>query len=559
VTFQNYAATATQLTISHPGMSTPFAFNNLSFLTTPTTGRYLNTTDTAPADGNVLTINLVCAQPADGSAKTTTSGGAVVTWSACTAPTRTPTITPTPTVTPTSTKTFTSTPTATPTPTSTSTPTSTPTRTFTQTNTPTPTLRPTRTRTPDASQFSSLWHWRVNLGSPATGYAGAREMNGTNLGAQCADIPMATSGRLQNFAIDCYGGNTTTFTVQLNDVDTPMTCSTSSTASCSDLTHAVDYNAGDRINLKRVVTTGFASNYCDGQAQIVANGGATIAHSSVVLWDNMVFNDPSGTTWCAPGANFSSSPWSGCKGTDPGNVPGFIAPRAGTLVGLGSKMHAYFTCAAIAGAGPTTFTVCNATTDRCSDLTTSHGDNEIFKTSTSCTTNCEVEAGDRIVVKMVNGHSGNRSFGFDVEIDGPNGLYSITGNSTNGNHGSAMTAYDDANPLSQNFPVAKVARNFYNALSKPPGSNQQFIALDHFSSALTCTVSTSATTCNNTTQAVSIGALAGAFGNVYPSSVFFGGGTNDWVTSSFEVLDITPTPSLTPTSNATPTPTPPIP
>ena len=42
---------------------------------------YISATDTAPADDNVLTINLVNSNPADGSLETQTAGGAVVSWS----------------------------------------------------------------------------------------------------------------------------------------------------------------------------------------------------------------------------------------------------------------------------------------------------------------------------------------------------------------------------------------------------------------------------------------------------------------------------------------------
>jgi len=81
VTFQNYAASATPLTISHPGAATPFTFNNTKFLVTPTSGRYLSVTDQTPADASVLTITLLNSTPSDGSAQTATAGGALVNWS----------------------------------------------------------------------------------------------------------------------------------------------------------------------------------------------------------------------------------------------------------------------------------------------------------------------------------------------------------------------------------------------------------------------------------------------------------------------------------------------
>ena len=79
VTFQSYLNSDTQLTINHPGEPTSFVFDGLSFLVAPTTGFYIAANDTA-ADGNTLTIDLTNASPLDGSARTSTSGGAVVTW-----------------------------------------------------------------------------------------------------------------------------------------------------------------------------------------------------------------------------------------------------------------------------------------------------------------------------------------------------------------------------------------------------------------------------------------------------------------------------------------------
>jgi hypothetical protein len=88
VTFQSQPATGTALTISHAGTAAPFAFNNIKFTTIPTSGAYVRATDTAPSDGNVLTINLVNATPSNGSAATVTSGGAVVNWLPPSAPRR---------------------------------------------------------------------------------------------------------------------------------------------------------------------------------------------------------------------------------------------------------------------------------------------------------------------------------------------------------------------------------------------------------------------------------------------------------------------------------------
>ena len=79
VTFSNTSATATALTIVHPGAATPFTFNDLIFQVTPSSGLYMSVTDNV-ADANVLTINLVNPTPATPGSFLQTAGGAVVNW-----------------------------------------------------------------------------------------------------------------------------------------------------------------------------------------------------------------------------------------------------------------------------------------------------------------------------------------------------------------------------------------------------------------------------------------------------------------------------------------------
>ncbi|MDH5235579.1 MAG: hypothetical protein OEW77_11520, partial [Gemmatimonadota bacterium] len=86
VTFEQQDPTATHLSIVHPGAAGAFTFTGVRFLTAPTTGAYVSATDAAATDGQVLTITLAGSTPADGSAKTLTSGGAVVNWTAAPVP-----------------------------------------------------------------------------------------------------------------------------------------------------------------------------------------------------------------------------------------------------------------------------------------------------------------------------------------------------------------------------------------------------------------------------------------------------------------------------------------
>ncbi|MBI4517273.1 MAG: hypothetical protein HY699_15820, partial [Deltaproteobacteria bacterium] len=180
VTLQNYATGATQMTISHSGSGSPFTFNNVSFLTTPTSGWYMSVTDSAPADGSVLTIDMVCAQPADGSARTATSGGAVVTWASC----ATPTMTSTPTLA--STATATSTSTATATAAETAMPTASP--------TPTPTPSPCAAYAALVASHAPLLHWRLGEPGGATAVDAAGCQNGTYEGSLFFGQPGAIAG-----------------------------------------------------------------------------------------------------------------------------------------------------------------------------------------------------------------------------------------------------------------------------------------------------------------------------------------------------------------------------
>jgi hypothetical protein len=79
VTFSGYSSSATQMKISHPGAASPFTFNNLTFNSSPTTGFYIDATDTVVNDGNIFTINLVNPSPA-AQTRFQTHGGAVIAW-----------------------------------------------------------------------------------------------------------------------------------------------------------------------------------------------------------------------------------------------------------------------------------------------------------------------------------------------------------------------------------------------------------------------------------------------------------------------------------------------
>ncbi|MEO8636640.1 MAG: hypothetical protein ABI587_15290 [Gemmatimonadales bacterium] len=80
VTFQGYAPTATPLTIVHPGAVTPLPFQDIVFTVVPTTGFYIDATDSNPSDGVPLVIDMLNPTPASPGGRVQTAGGATINW-----------------------------------------------------------------------------------------------------------------------------------------------------------------------------------------------------------------------------------------------------------------------------------------------------------------------------------------------------------------------------------------------------------------------------------------------------------------------------------------------
>ncbi|MFN8647189.1 MAG: hypothetical protein U0104_10515, partial [Gemmatimonadales bacterium] len=85
VTFTGYAPTATPLTITHPGAASPLAFLNVSFSVVPTSGFYIDATDSNPSDGVPLVIDMLSPNPLSNGGRVQTSN-ATVNWPAGVAP-----------------------------------------------------------------------------------------------------------------------------------------------------------------------------------------------------------------------------------------------------------------------------------------------------------------------------------------------------------------------------------------------------------------------------------------------------------------------------------------
>ncbi|MBK6422569.1 MAG: hypothetical protein IPF77_10195 [Gemmatimonadetes bacterium] len=85
VSFTGYAPTATPLTITTPGAASALAFQDVSFSVVPTSGFYLDATDSNPSDGVPLAIDMLSPSPLSDGGRVATSN-ATVTWPAGAAP-----------------------------------------------------------------------------------------------------------------------------------------------------------------------------------------------------------------------------------------------------------------------------------------------------------------------------------------------------------------------------------------------------------------------------------------------------------------------------------------
>jgi hypothetical protein len=75
-------AALTQFTLTHPGNPTQVTFSELNFLTPPSGGLYTAITDSDGSTPDTLDIIILSTTPGDGSAQSSVSGGAFVSWGA---------------------------------------------------------------------------------------------------------------------------------------------------------------------------------------------------------------------------------------------------------------------------------------------------------------------------------------------------------------------------------------------------------------------------------------------------------------------------------------------
>jgi hypothetical protein len=201
--------------------------------------------------------------------------------------------------------------------------------------------------------------------------------------------------------------------LRINGEDGSLTCSLSGTTTlCSDLTHEDTWDVGDALNVR---TSPSPATGTIGQCYI-----------------SMLVQTPSGEEHggiigiggsFAPAADDhfcglqSSAVYCGVAGSQGPQAAAWTAPSATTLKALAFRMH--FVTALPSGSS-VTLTAHNLTQAVDTDLSCTINSGESQCVDTTCTSNCEIEAGDQILLRK--NVSGNQSFykvTATLEHDGP--------------------------------------------------------------------------------------------------------------------------------------------
>jgi len=338
-----------------------------------------------------------------------------------TAAAATPTATPTETFTPTQTRTVTSTPTVT----------NTATHTFTVTDTPTPTVTPTDTPVPETGEWGII----PFMVGPSNGntpvFAFVNTSNAASEWQASQTLPVGI--RVQKISIGCEGNLETTTTFRLRRNENSVLNAAITIASGSDEGRLgsirADYEAGDRIAFRIHSPSGDNNVRCQGSIYYTAFGSDTEqADAWIAGYGAAAAVQTPGTTKYCGRRNRNALPpldIAQCLGTSQANGS-MVIPADCTLSGASVTVEK-----ALLGGRTETYTVqridASGTSDD-TDLEMLIDDTQGFAVDTTCTTNCAVAQGDRVVLRVVtNGTTGDsRVRRWSLSCDGSGGVIADT-------------------------------------------------------------------------------------------------------------------------------------
>jgi len=368
-----------------------------------------------------------------------------------------------------------------------------------------------------------------------------------------------SNGRASHLFANCIGTGFNvgaTYIWNVNGLDTTLRCTLAGAPpqSCSDVTHEINYNAGDTVYLHQDGRTGTGVE-CAVTMMISAFGSTTINHDSIVHFGKVFSN--TGNSRCAQ----TSFAGIGCAlGASAGGW--FRAPSSG---GKFSALGCTHDAAMLSGRSYT-YTARNETSGFDSDMSVTCADGGRASSSTACINPyCTFSAGDKITINETYAVGQLMARGLWLEAHGvPQVSTSGDALSTSllkacaPNLPCSTNVGSDGKPLAERATRATRVQKLQVDTSANVGGNLVVDVCTGSTNSVTCsgglrcTITSGAKHCENFSDAVDI--AEGDYYNVQytdqPLSAF---PNTHYLAYSIELAEVPPP---TPTVTRTPTPTP---
>ena len=375
----------------------------------------------------------------------------------------------------------------------------------------------------------------TGVGSGATRYVHHYAVSGE----ANAEFSLPSAGRLSNLVVSCDTAITAgshTITLRKNDANTTVACALSGgVTSCEDTTDTVDFTAADTLNLRVANSKSQQAPGCRASATLTASGG-NAPHDNVITLHTDA-ESPNNGQFC--GMNVAAGNTATTCDSASADDVSIVMPRAVTLTGLAVRLNSN-----PGGSRSETFTVRNLTTGADIGLAVTVPSGTQVASTTTCTGNCTVSAGDRLAVRLNRTGSTvskTRSLALTYTFAGSTLTSRRSHFSSGTNYGGYHLAVDTTTPGTAAVAMDRPARlqNLYVHSTAAPTNPFTVTVCSGPTSPPSCsgvrprcTVASGSTTCNDTASAVTA-----AQGDYVEVQVQNQGDTTGTVGFSVEVMD----------------------
>lgn len=323
---------------------------------------------------------------------------------------------------------------------------------------------------------------------------------------------------LGDLYIDCDGpvlAGTQQFVVSIAGADTALGCTVATGADgCTNTADTATYAAGELLAVRVQGPVGATNPTCRLSLAARAPGGSET--NAVFTWEGQNEFSPIEGHYCGPAVGLTNDA-SSCAVSAPEDAAWAIA-AAGVVTGLSVHANAALTVGTAA-----TFTLCNlavgtgacdSTANGLTDAAATLDAKTATATTTTCTVNCAVAAGDRLALKItrVDGAPGPKKTHFAVTVAGvPAHLVFRAPRSTVARYYNLMTSAPVKRPTQYRVDRAGNVRHLYCSASAPPTVDTTMaVCVDRTGvadcDALTCRIRIGERGCSNTDASIPVGA-----------------------------------------------------